>query len=280
MPVEQPKRKLGFFGVLLVLIALVGISAGMAHFMGKLDPILDFGRQTLAKLKNRIPKEQSSEKIASQDLDHPVAPTAPPAKEVSQPQVHQRVATTPSIPQRVDPLVATYKARFKAPRVGSKLTLIQKSGSKLSGILEAIAPGSVQIKKGNVSLTLQKSQLTPRSVARCYENAYVAYMIALHKKQTTEEMAMRDQIAKFRAEYESQRGDLSSRRATLGEKTNKSRNTTRGSGAPASTSKTSSHSDMDFKKWMDEHGQSDLLKARKKRIAAYEAQRIREGREY
>jgi len=154
--------------------------------------------------------------------------------------------------------------------VGSQIVLKTKDGRSLTGTLDGVDDTGVRISTQNISMTLTKSQLAPMSIARCYVDEYVAYMTELDRLRDAEQAAIDEHIAKLKAEYERQRQSQAA--AMEKQKANVSH------ARPVKGS--SSGGDMDFKKWMEQNGESDFLKARKQRIAEYERQRIAEGREY
>ena len=247
-----------FFFILL----LAGGAAGALHYFGKLQPLIDRARGAVADARKAAPE------TAPVPARVEPARTAPASAPVAKEALKSAPVTVPPPEAGNSQMAAAYRARFKAPKAGSELTLTLKNGQKTTGIFEGLDDAGVRITSQKATITFSKAQLAPISVARCYPDEYVKYMTALDSARAAEEKAMEEQIARLKAEYEKQRQGQSS--AMAGQKGNTSR---------ARATKASDDGG-DFKKWMEQNGESDLLKARKQRIAEYEAQRIAEGREY
>jgi hypothetical protein len=260
---EEPakSRKFGcLLGVVIVLL-LAGLAAGALHYFGKLQPVIDYARKALSERQKA-----------------PVAPAAPgktlPGEATPTPAVVAKTVPerTPAEarPPELKPggPAAAYRTRFKAPKAGSEITLTLKDGRKVTGTVDQLDESGVRIISQQATITFNKAQFAPITLARCYQEEYVRYMLNLDRLRAEEEKAMEEEIARLKAEYEKQR-----------EKQVAASTKYQGGSSRAKPARTSTD-DGDFKKWMDQHGESDLLKARKQRIAEYEAQRIAEGREY
>ena len=102
------------------------------------------------------------------------------------------------------------------------------------------------------------------TLAQCYEDDYVKYMIAKEAYIAKMEKKRAKQLAKMKANY----------LAFLKKS---------GKPVPSSSGGTSSGgtavniNDVDFKSWMEKNGATDLLKERKERIKQYESQRMAGG---
>lgn len=238
---KQAPRKPGCLGSPFMLLLMIGIAVGMLHYFGKLQPIIDLVR----KAEKKEPAEELEPPTV---IKKEIPETAQP--EVQLPEAEQ------------SELAAMYRAKFRPPKVGSRISLALKSGTKMKGNIEGLTKKNIRIKRENMRVTINRSQLTPISLAKCYEDEYVKYMVALHHRQEAEKKTLDKLIAKLKAEHERQLASQGKLRGTTG------------------AGQTVSANDADFKKWMENQGESDVLKARQKRIAAYEAQRIAAGREY
>lgn len=278
---QASPRKSGCGPALFILLLLIGATAGTLHYLGKLQSVIEYGRDALAKVRKTIPepapekpepaKEDKSQAVAGKETEKPKTDTA---KESKSPAVAVKdlpkaapAAIQPAKAMDAGP-AAMYRARFKPPKVGSEITLTMKGGQKVTGTFVGLDETSIQISRENATITLDRNQLAPIAVARCYPEEYVKYMMALDGLRAVEEKAMNEELARLKVEYEQQREKQTAALAT------QKANTSRPRPVKGSTD------DGDFKKWMEQHGESDFFKARKQRIEEYEKQRIAEGREY
>lgn len=256
---QKRKKRSLLPGTMLLLLVIAGTAAAL-HFTAKLQPLIDRARELLGQAEPPSIQEQDADR-------HP--PARPPA-DIAKPEPIEKpiVAKPPSPSPKTtgvedDELAAKYRKRFKKPVVGKPITLALKGKAKQKGILEHMDEKSVTIKAGSAVITLARKQLGPAGLARCYEDDYVSYMVALHRRRERQAKARRESEKKMMAEYEKFM-------TSKGRKIDKT----------SAKAKTQSIHDIDFKEWMEKNGATEMLKARQQRIKAYEAERIRAGRAY
>ncbi len=254
---KKPGPPVGLF----FLIFLVGGAIAALHFTGKLKPILD----SIGK-KKPIPVQQPVVTKPAPVVTKPApvvtkpAPVKKPVAKVVEKSVEKKPEPVKKV-SKEDAVAEVYRKRFKAPRVGHPVTVTLKGNVKKTGTLLSMDEESLRMKIGKIEMTLSRNQLAPVGLARCYEDEYVKYMVAKYQRrekalayQKAQSKKLNDAYAKFMA--------------SRGKKLNAS---------PKPGAKQSIE-DVDFKKWMEENGQTDLLKARQERVAAYEAERKKAGR--
>lgn len=263
-------RKPGCLVRLLILLLLAGVAAGILHSFGKLQPLIDYARHLAAQRQTAPPATVPGKPAPTPATSIPSVAAKPAATtpSTSAASVTPGSTAAPTPEALKSDAAALYRARFRPPKVGAPITIELKAGGKISGTVESLDDTGIRITHENATITIERARLAPIALARCYPDEYVRYMLALDQAIQAEQRAMDEQIAKLKAEYEQQR---ERQLAALDKQKG-------GTSRPRPAR--SSSDDLDFKKWMEEHGESDFLKARKARIAAYEAQRIAEGREY
>jgi hypothetical protein len=255
---------------LVLLLLFLTAGAGVLQFFGKLTPLIRFGRNLVPEeeaVVQPIPVPKEIEQVAEPEPEEPLETEPAPEQESA---TKAELEEDPNL-ARLLMLAEKYRPRFKPLKTSDQIALTTKGGAKFSGVLEALGETSVEIKKGETCITLNRSELSAQSQARCWEDVYVAYMVTLHLKREADKKTQAEITARYKAEHarikQSSGSDLkgsSQRRASSSQ-----------------NSSSSSIQNMDMRKWMEEHMHENLeLIARQKRIKEYEAQRIAEGREY
>lgn len=247
--VKKPGVAVGF---MLVVILIAGI-AGALHFTGKLQPLLEHVRG----MKGGPEKPTGGTEAVVDSVE-----TVPVLQEKAIAKNNTELVTEEPW-QEEDKLHSVYRARFKAPEIGSSITLTLRNASQKTGILQQLDETGVKIKTENIEMTLSRQQLAPVSLARCYEDDYVKYMAALTRKRQEAAKIRGEHDAMLKAEYEKFMAS-------------KGRKVASGSKSVAEQSL----DDVDFKAWMEKNGSAELLEARKERIREYEAERKKDGREF
>jgi hypothetical protein len=270
-PQIQPPAKSRFFVKVFLLVVLLAAGAGVLQFFGKLGPLLRFGRDLIPEEEETvietIPEPSEVEEVAETEPEEP--PEAALDEEES--AAKAELKEDPKL-ARLLMLAEKYRPRFNPLKVGDKVVLSTKTGGKFPGTIEALGEDSVQVKNGETCITLNRSELSARSQAKCWEDVYVAYMVTFHLKREEDKKQQAETIARYKAEHA--RIKRSSGTSLKGA-------SQRESSSSRSSSSSSSIQNMDMRKWMEDHMHENLeLIARQKRLKEYEAQRIAEGREY
>lgn len=252
-----PRQGGASIAVIVVIVIIGAILAGL-HFTGKLQPLLDSltGKKGAPAPPAEVQKTEPVEKIPE--------PVEKPKPEIAEKQAPEAEEEPAPEAEEDTALEAAYRAKFKPPQIGQKITLSLKGNVLKTGILRHLDENSVKLKMEKIEMTLAREQLGPVGLARCYEDEYVRLMVAAHKNREKMAKLQKQRLAKLHDEY-------IKFMASKGKKVDAS---------DSGTWEKQSIDDVDFKKWMEENGQTELLKARKQRMKEYEAQRIKEGRAY
>lgn len=242
-------------GLFLFILLLGGAAAGL-HFTGRLQPLIDSLSKKMEK--PALPVETVTVPESQATSEPPVEPLEP---------VKEMIEAPPAPAQKVieeDAIASAYRKRFNAPQIDQPITIVLKGNVTQTGVLKQLDEQSLRINTGKIEMTVARSQLASAGLARCYEDEYVKYMSALHRQKEAAEQRTQQQNKKLSDAY----AQFMSSRGKKVETAN------------SSTTAKQSIDDVDFKKWMEENGQSDLLKARMERIEAYETERKKAGRSY
>jgi hypothetical protein len=254
MPSEntQPKKSGPAVGIILFILVIGGAAAGL-HFTGKLQPILDIVMGT----PTEKPLPPVIEIIPTPDrpkMPDPVVTKVPDTGIIEKPVGHT-VEPVRHLTEE-EKLVESFRKRFKAPVVGKPISVEIKGKSKQSGVLTYIDERAIKLKTDKMEMTLARSQLAPKGLARCYEEEYIKYMMGNKQSRDRALALQKKQIAKLNASY-------AKFMASRGKKVD----------VAAKTTSKASVQNMDFKQWMEDNGQTEALKARQDRIRAYEAEK-------
>ena len=265
---ERKKEKTsGCIPALVVIVLLIGVSGGALHYLGKLQPCLDRIRQALDVPPHDFDQQPVEDIPELKELSLTPDPTVQPPAEKATSSVETVPVTKKTARSADSKLAAHYREKFAPPAIGSRIILTLKAGTKLKGRIKTLTPKEISVQQPKVSMTILRTQLSPLSLAMCYENSYVKYMVALHKRQQADRKAQTEYATKMKEEYQQY--------LALQRQRNKKQKSATSAKKTAASSKT-----MDYAKWMATQDESDFAKARRQRIAQYEAERQTAGREY
>ena len=243
---DSGKKKSALPAMLFLLLVAGGVVGGL-YYTGKIDKFLDREENVTITPVTVEPK-----KVA--------APVKEVQKTAAKAPVEKKVSAQPVAE---DALSARYRAKFKEPKIGSRISVVLKSKKKMTGVVTHLDEKSLGLQKGKMTLTVMRGQLSSSGLARCYEDDYVKYMVAVYKRRKRRAEAVEESNAKLRAAYK----EFLAKQG---------KNASNASEVDAEVFV----DDADFKKYMEASGATKLIEERQKRIQAYEDERKKAGREY
>ena len=148
----------------------------------------------------------------------PKAKTTPPPSETGEPKARpqqpqpKHESPTPSKPavpdwkSRQAELKAQFLPEFRAPEVGSRISLTLKGGSTQEGVIKSLTESEIQVERGSTTLGFIQSQLSTASRVRCFASDYATYKAYKQIKQEKDALASlkRAEKAALEAKQESE----------------------------------------------------------------------------
>ncbi|NLX26982.1 MAG: hypothetical protein GXY61_13665 [Lentisphaerae bacterium] len=143
------KKKSGCLGVFILLVLVIVIGAIVA-------PAPESDGTDTTSTEQTAPSSQKKQKISPV----PTAPAEP---------------ITPDWEAREAELIALYLPDFKAPEVGSEITLTLNNGSTQQGTISQITEDEIQLIREGFTFGFTESELSPESGAECFATVYATY---------------------------------------------------------------------------------------------------------
>ncbi len=264
-PVRQVKDyqdKSGCAPKIIFMIALC-LGVGAAHyFFDVLDPVINAFKN---RPKNGDPRVEQPGTVqvgqVPENTEQPltVVEQSPLPKPVV--KVPERELTTREQAEK------GFRERFQAPRIGSLISLVLKNGRPFEGKITLLTDTQLELYQGKSSMIINKSRLSGKSLAMCYENEYVTYMMAKYEQY----MAQRGREDRRVADYKQKQSESTAAAKARRERAEQKK---------TYNSSSSSRNSSSWAQFMEDNGQADLLEERRKRMKAYEKRAAASGQAF
>jgi hypothetical protein len=155
-PVKRTSGCLGVIALLFLVFVVIGIISSTVD------------QEPKPKHSSPVPRVHSP----STSTPSTIPPPKPDPKPTPQPPPEP---APPDWDARREELQAQFLREFKAPQVGSTVSLQLKQGNTMQGVVKSLTDDEIQIQHGPATMGFMKTQLSPQSRIRCFSADYAIF---------------------------------------------------------------------------------------------------------
>lgn len=142
-----------------------------------LDAQLEAERRARIEMENKLAYEKYYKKEAEEAKQQAIKKQKELEKRKQEEEIFRAKQEQEKLwqQQRYIELQKLYRTKFQSP-IGRSIELHLKNGALTQGIVQRITDNSVEIKKGEATISLERTQLTTSALRQCYIQEYSDYM--------------------------------------------------------------------------------------------------------